>query len=77
MDNVRTPSDQSLNSSNSINSDLSSSLEDMQIAGPDMVVDNYTEYTAQDNGVVNINPDAEENGEEQEEESRVRADDCM
>ena len=75
MDNVRTPSDQSLSSSNSMESDLSSLLLDMQIG--DMVVDGYQNYNQQENEVVNISPDADENENgEQEGEARVRADDC-
>ena len=94
MDNVRTPSAQPMNSTSSGNpdSDLSSSIEGLQIPGSDMIVDGYTHYNQQENEVVNISPDAEENGEEQEQEqeqeheheheqeqdeTRVRADDCM
>ena len=72
MDNVRTPSDASIHSA-ATGSDVSSSMEGLQIAG-DMLVDPYTQHE-QENEVVDITPDADQNGEEQE-ESRVRADDC-
>lgn len=78
MDNVRTPSDQSMRSARSL-SDVSSSLSELQINGPDMIVDGLEQYNQQqDEAVHDIHPDPiETNGEPgQEEEIRIRADDC-
>ncbi|RMD43270.1 hypothetical protein DV735_g1801, partial [Chaetothyriales sp. CBS 134920] len=78
MDNVRTPSDQSPDSSHSSPtppSDLSSSLAEVQIVENGMAVDALHEhYADQDSEVVNISPGPEENGEA-EDASRPRADD--
>lgn len=45
----------------------------MKLAGPDMLVDNYDQYTNHDNEVVNISPDDASEGPP---ENLPRADDC-
>ena len=54
--------------------DLSSRLDELQLAGPDMLIDGYDQYNQQENEVVNISP---ENGSEGPAEALPRADDCM
>lgn len=49
-------------------------LDQMQLAGPDMLIDGYDQYNQQENEVVNISPD---DASEEPAESLPRADDCM
>ncbi len=51
-----------------------SSLRDLQLAGPDMLIDGYEQYNHQNDEVVNITPD---DHSEEAAEAPVRADDCM
>lgn len=48
-------------------------LRNLQLAGPDMLIDGYDQYNQQENEVVNISP-----GEQSEDaaEAPIRADDC-
>lgn len=48
-------------------------LRDLQLAGPDMVIDGYDQYNQQENEVVNISPDEQS---EDAAEPVIRADDC-
>lgn len=54
--------------------DVVSSFQCMKLAGPDMLVDNYDQYTNHENEVVNISPDDASEGPS---ENLPRADDCM
>ena len=54
--------------------DLKARFDDLQLAGPDMLIDGYDQYNQQENEVVNISPD---NGSEENTETLIRADDCM
>lgn len=56
-----------------MNADILSSFEEMQLAGPDMVLDGYEHYNQQENEVVNISPD---DPSEEAAEPPLRADDC-
>ena len=53
--------------------DARSSLRDLQLAGPDMLIDGYEQYNQQNDEVVNITPD---DHSEEAAESPVQADDC-
>jgi hypothetical protein len=57
-----------------MDTDIPSQLEQLQLAGPDMLIDGYEQYNQQDNEVVNISP---EDGSEEPAEAQPRADDCM
>ena len=48
-------------------------LSELQLAGPDMLIDTYDQYPQQENEVVNISPD--EHSEDAAEAS-IRADNC-
>jgi hypothetical protein len=54
--------------------DVRSSLRDLQLAGPDMLIDGYEQYNQQNEEVVNITPD---DRSEEATEAPIRADDCM
>ena len=54
--------------------DIRSSLRDLQLAGPDMLIDGYEHYNQQNDEVVNITPD---DHSEEAAEAPIRADDCM
>ncbi len=56
-----------------MDTDLSARVDDLQLAGPDMLIDGYDQYNQQENEVVNISPD---NGSEENTETVPRADDC-
>lgn len=45
---------------------------DLQLAGPDMLIDAYDQYTHDENEVVDIQPD----GDSDSQENVLRADDC-
>jgi hypothetical protein len=47
-------------------------LHDLQLAGPDMLIDGYDQYNQQENEVVNISPDEQS---EDPGEPVIRADD--
>ena len=53
--------------------DLRDSLRDLQLAGPDMLIDGYEQYNQQSDEVVNITPDEPS---EEAAEAPIRADDC-
>jgi hypothetical protein len=57
-----------------MDTNLSARLDELQLAGPDMLIDGYDQYNQQDNEVVNISPD---DGSEEQAEALPRADDCM
>ena len=54
--------------------DIRSSLRNLQLAGPDMLIDGYEQYNQQNDEVVNITPD---DPSEEAAEAPIRADDCM
>ena len=54
--------------------DVRSSLRDLQLAGPDMLIDGYEQYNQHNDEVVNITPD---DHSEDTAEAPVKADDCM
>lgn len=57
-----------------MDADSLSRLRDLQLAGPDMLVDSgYDQYNQNDNEVVNISPDEQS---EDAVESPIRADNC-
>lgn len=58
---------------NTMEADARAWLRDLQLAGPDMLIDGYEQYNQQNDQVVNITPD---DHSDEAAESPVRADDC-
>lgn len=54
--------------------DLSASVRNLQLAGPDMLIDGFDQYNHQNDEVVNIAPDEPS---EEPADTPLRADDCM
>ena len=57
-----------------MNADVDSLFSQLQLAGPDMLIDGYDQYNQQENEVVNISPD---DASEEPAETLPRADDCI
>jgi hypothetical protein len=55
-----------------MNADELRRLRDLQLAGPDMMIDGYDQFNQQENEVVNISPDEQS---EDAAEPVIRADD--
>ena len=53
--------------------DLAIHLDQLQMAGPGMLIDNYNQYNQQEDEVVNISPD---DASEEPVDTAPRADDC-
>jgi hypothetical protein len=58
----------------SMDADIGSLLDRLQLTGPDMLIDGYDQYNQQDNEVVNISPD---DASEEPSDVLPRADDCI
>ena len=57
-----------------MDADVDSLFAELQLTGPDMLIDGYDQYHQQENEVVNISPD---DASEEPTETLPRADDCI